>query len=225
MRRRPPASRGHGRRRRHRLPPPVGPRSPAGGNELLVDAAGGEDGGDRDAARTGRPIGHHDELHAPSRRRARLPGEPRHPEREPARPARDRPGRIQDRDAVHGSEQLPPTIVVEDRRVDDHGPRLGVAEEVRLPPDRHGERHDRALALRVDRRIGHLGERLAQERRDAARPPRERRDRRVVAHAPDGLVALGRHRPDQLLDDLGVQAHGDAEPIVAGRRLSDRDAR
>ncbi len=202
----------------------VGARAPPHGNELLVDAAGGEDGRDRDAALTGRPIGNHDEIHAPSCRGTRLTGEPRQPEREPARAARDRPGRIQDRDSVRGAEQLAPTVVVEDRRVDDDSGRLGRAKKVRLPPDRHGERHHGALALRVDRRVGHLGERLAQEGRDPARPPRERRDRRVVAHAPDRLVALGRHRSNQLLDDLGVEAHGNAEPIIAGRRLPDRDA-
>ena len=182
----------------------VGARAPAGRHQLLVHAADGEDRRDRNAARAGGTIGHHDELHATSRRRARLPAEPRHPEREPARPARGRPGGIEDGHAAQRSR-----AAVAHRSWSRIGESMttaagsGVAQVVRLPPDGHGERHDRALALRIDRRVRDLRERLAQEgarhaaagaraARSACRRPCSRSPR--APRSPSGGSAASRSR-------------------------------
>ena len=211
----------------------VGPRATAGRDELLVHAADREDRWDRHPAWAGGAVRQHDEPKPSPRCRPRLPCQPRQPEPEPACPTRGRPGGVEHRHPAHRAEQLRPALVVEDRGVDDD--RVGRVrrrcQEIRPATDSHGQRHDGALALRVDRRIRDLGKRLAQERRDATRPARQRRDRRVVAHAPDRLVRLGRHRPDDLLHDLGVQPERDPHPFVgrggvwrAARHQAARDA-
>src|SRR2546430_14695794 len=58
----------------------------------------------------------------------------------------------------------------------------------------HPQRHHERLAQRIDRGVRDLGEPLAQIRVEARRYARERRDRRVVPHAPHGVLAFAAHR-------------------------------
>ena len=98
------------------------------------------------------------------------------------------------------------------------------AEQRRPSPELDAEVHDGPLALRVDRRVRDLGERLAEVVGDRPVDPAETRDRRVVAHAPERLVALEGHRLDVEPGVLGVEA-GEEPEVGAGRRAVEDDRR
>ena len=70
-------------------------------------------------------------------------------------------------------------------------------EQVRPRPDDRDEAHDQLLADRIDRRVGHLREVLLEIGEQQLRLVGQRRDRRVVAHGADRLLALRRHRRHQ----------------------------
>ena len=80
----------------------------------------------------------------------------------------------------------------------------------------------------IDGRIRHLGEALAKVRRQRAVTPGERRDRRVVAHRRDRVVAALGERAEhrvELLARVAVQDVTRVERVVPGRRgLPDPDA-
>ncbi len=63
-------------------------------------------------------------------------------------------------------------------------------EQVALGADRRVDRHDQLFADRIDRRVGHLREELLEVVVEQLRPVREHRERRVVAHRADRLVAV-----------------------------------
>ena len=84
-------------------------------------------------------------------------------------------------------------------------PRGHAAQERRPAAELHLEVHDRAFALGVDRRVGDLGERLAEVVAGGTRDARPPGERRVVAHAPQRLVRVERHRPHVEAQLLGVQ--------------------
>ena len=101
-------------------------------------------------------------------------------------------------------QELLQVAVDQDRRLehDPVGMALRLVEDVLLPPHAGGKRHDMALAQRVDRRVGHLGEHLPEIVVEAALPAGQHRHRRVVAHRGHRLLAgLAEHR-DHLLDLL-----------------------
>ena len=70
--------------------------------------------------------------------------------------------------------------------------RLGLvdAEQVRPRTDERHERHHELLADRIDRRIRHLREQLLEVVVEDLRPVRQHRQRRVVAHRADRLLAV-----------------------------------
>ncbi len=70
-------------------------------------------------------------------------------------------------------------------------------EQVRPRADDRDEAHDQFLTDRVDRGIGHLRKVLLEIGEQQLRLVRQRRDRRVVAHRADRLLALDRHRRHQ----------------------------
>ncbi len=80
------------------------------------------------------------------------------------------------------------------------------AKHRRPSTELHPQVHDGALALRVDRRIRDLRECLAQVIGHRAVEPASARGRRVVAHAPERLVRLERHRLDVQAGSFRVQA-------------------
>ena len=70
-------------------------------------------------------------------------------------------------------------------------------EQVGPRADDRNEAHDQLLADRIDRRVGHLGEVLLEIGEQQLGLVGQRRDRRVVAHGADGLLALAPHRRHQ----------------------------
>ena len=133
----------------------------------------------------------------------RAPGRPRPPPRtQVASSRRTRAGERVDRPSASATIGRPRP------RLDRVGPRSRPgrrAAEQRRPPAQLDEQvHDDPFPLRVDRRVRDLGERLAQVVRD--RPVRRPgRRRRVVAHGPERLVSLDRHRLDVQAELLGVE--------------------
>ncbi len=79
---------------------------------------------------------------------------------------------------------------------------------------------DRALALGIDGRVGDLCEGLAKVVGDRSVGSRQRRRRRVVAHAPERLVAVDDHGPDVEPEPLGVEPG--QEPTVRAHRCRER---
>ncbi len=73
----------------------------------------------------------------------------------------------------------------------------GLLEQVLLAAEAGLQRHHDALAERVDRRVGDLGKLLAEVVEQRTGVAGEHRERRVVAHGADGLLAgLGQHAQD-----------------------------
>ena len=129
----------------------------------------------------------------------------------PSGPASARPGRIE-RDHAPRAEatqraRRPGRSATIGRlsRI-DRPRRRRPAEQRRAPPDMDPEIDDEPLPLGVDRRVRDLGERLLEmiggSSLDAAVTGR----RRVVAHAPERLVTLARHRPDVEPEALGIES-------------------
>ena len=151
-------------------------------------------------------------------------------------------------------QQLPQLALREHRRVQQHVVHVvrAVEKDVALAADLRGQRHDRAFAQRIDRRIGDLGEGLAEAVVERPYALADRRHRHIVAHRTDALLlGLGQwpqHRflflageLEQLLereqgigreglggergiDQFGVQiAHAALEPLLVRRaRAVDR---
>ncbi len=76
-------------------------------------------------------------------------------------------------------------------------------------PEVHPQRHHQGLAQRIDRRVGHLREALPEEGIDRRRAPRQWRDRRVVTHAPHGILPGRRHRLQHVAQILEAPAEGE----------------
>ncbi len=71
-------------------------------------------------------------------------------------------------------------------------PRLGI-EQVRPGAETGMQLNDDGLPHRIDGRIGDLGKALAEEGVDRPRRVRQGRQRRIVAHRPDGVLAVAGH--------------------------------
>ena len=94
-------------------------------------------------------------------------------------------------------------------------------EQVRPRAETRVQLDDAGLAQRVDGRIGDLCEALAQIVVDGAWRARERGDGRVVAHGPDGVLAIDRHR---LQDHADVFARVAEEPLQCEQPLGRQTA-
>ena len=81
-------------------------------------------------------------------------------------------------------------------------------EQVRLRTDERHQRHHDRLADRVDRRIRDLREQLLEVVVERLVLVRQHRERRVVAHRADALLAGLRHRAEQELEVLLRVAEG-----------------
>ena len=90
------------------------------------------------------------------------------------------------------------------------------AEQRRPSAELHPQVHDHPLALRVDRRVGDLGEGLAEMVGQRPVQPRAAGRWRVVAHAPQRLVRLKRHRLDVEAGALRVETGEIAHHVVGG---------
>ena len=81
-------------------------------------------------------------------------------------------------------------------------------EQVRPRADDRDQAHHELLADRIDRRVRHLGEVLLEIGEQQLGLVGQGRDRRVVAHRADRLVAGGAHRRHQDLEVLLGVAEG-----------------
>ena len=189
-------------------------------DQVVVDGAGEQQRRDRGQLGGGVPVGEHDDARPVGDRRGDLLAdlvEPIGHRRSPAVDGVEAPRDVGD-EARHVAVAVDVTdlgevVVGDDReRQLDHpaGRRLRL-EQVGLRADRAGQGGDELLADRVERRVGHLGEQLAEVVEQQPGLRAERRDRRVGAHRAERLAAgVGHRREDdpQLL--LGV-----AEDLLA----------
>ena len=92
-----------------------------------------------------------------------------------------------------------------------HQPQRGwtVGEQRAASSEVHAQRHDEGLAQRVDRRVRHLREALAEIRVQALRNARQRWDRRIVPHAPHGVLARRGHGLRDVAQVLEAPAEGE----------------
>ncbi len=173
----------------------------ADAHQVQVDGAGRQQGVDRDRARAGEAVRQQQDHRAVAHRGFGLRAQAIDRGREMLALAQEqvqphvRVGEVLQR------EQLAQLALGEDRRVDHHRARIGrrQLEEVALAPDVGRQRHHALLAQRVDRRVGDLGEGLAEVVVQGARLGREHRHRGVVAHRAGGfLFGLGHHAQDRL---------------------------
>ena len=102
-------------------------------------------------------------------------------------------------------------LIEEDRGIqrDLRGVLGSLGKEIAPPTERGEERHDQALADRVDRGIGDLREELAEIGVEEARAQGEDGKRRVVSHRADGLGAILDHRLEDHVELLARVAEGD----------------
>ena len=99
-------------------------------------------------------------------------------------------------------------------------------QQVAPRPEAGRQGHDQLLADRVDGRVGHLGEELLEVREKVDRALAENRQRGVVSHRADRLLAIAGHRGEdelQLLLGIAEGAVPDQEGAGVGiGRLGDR---
>ena len=189
-----------------------GPQAAA--DEVMVHAGGGEQRRNRHAVGPDHAVGQDDDVDAGVD--GLLGRGAQHVERR-AHALGAAVGRIGDverlgleRVAVHVADgaDLLQVLIGEDRlaHLEPLAPALadGV-EQVGARADEGDQAHHQLLADRIDRRVGDLGEVLLEIGVEQLRLVRHRRDRHVVAHRADGLLAGDRHRGHQQLEVfLGV---------------------
>ena len=200
-----------------RLDEQVRPAAQAGGGQGGVDGTDREDRRDRQRVGAERAVAQDQDLDAGARGRDGVVGEavqgaPRGPAAPPTagqvvvEPTGPDPG---------GTQRAEEAVEVDDDRpcqANGPWPARRTAEQGRPTTQLHPQVHDRALALRVDRRVRDLGERLAKVIGDGPVEPPAAGGRRVVAHAPQRLVGLEGHRLDVEAGALGVEAGQVAQP-------------
>ncbi len=198
----------------------VRPTAKPGVRQRRMDRAGRQDRRDRQAVDRPAGIGQQEHLGAATRRRDGIGREPVERRGQAVGTGLRVPGRIErvDPRAAVADRGEQAGEVDHDRALEARGPwRTRRSAEQRGPATQLDPQvHDHALALRVDGRVGHLGERLAEVIRDRPVEAAAARGRRVVAHAPQRLVTLERHRLDVEPGALGVEA-GEVAHDVVGR--------
>ena len=140
---------------------------------------------------------------------------------EPTRAVESRPRGVE----LRGTAATRGKLVEERGKARDDGPLEAdrsrtarrAAEQRRSTPELDPHVHHDPLALRIDRRVGDLGECLAEVVGDRPVEPGASRSRRVVAHAPQRFVALERHRLDVESVSLRVQPGEIAHAVVERR--------
>ena len=178
----------------------VGPAAQASRRECHVDGARRQDRRHGQAVHGPAGIGQDEEFRATPRGRHGVARQPVQGGRQPGRAGRRIPRRIE-RPArgpslAHGRQQA--REVRHDRPLQPNGPGhpRQPTQQRRSAPELHAQVHDDPLALRVDGRVGDLGERLTKMVGDRPVESTAARCRRVVAHAPERLVGVEGHRPD-----------------------------
>ena len=214
-----------GRRgRRPALDDEVGPAAQAGRGQRGVDGPGRQDRRDRQAIERRRAIGQDDDRRRRVGQAATAScAEPVERGLEAAGAVAGGPGRVERPDRGRPSARTAAQQARRGRRRSGargatvRGAARQAAEQRRPPAQLDPQVHDDALALRVDGRVRDLGERLAQVVGDRPVEAAAAGRGRVVAHAPERLVALERHRLDVEPRPLGVEA-GQVAQRMLGRR-------
>ena len=204
--------------------------APALADEVAVHGRGREQRGNRRGIRRpGRAIGEHEDLLA-QRDRARGAAAQRVERALQRTAATARVERAVERDRAEAvarqGAQLGEVAARQHRLC--HGQAAGVirrlVEQVALGADGRAQAHHERLALRVDGRVRDLGEELLEESAQQPRTARERGQRGVDAHRGERLLAVARHRRDdvaQLLVAVAEEAQIALERVL-GRRLDRR---
>ena len=120
----------------------------------------------------------------------------------------------------------PGFLEVRELRVQEHGgaephePRVAFVqvEEVATAPDVDIETGDQRLPHRVDRRVGDLGEPLGEVVIEQLGTSGKHGQRRVVAHGANGLLAVVRHRYEDVVQLVRGIAEGDLT-LLEGRPI------
>ena len=193
-------------------------------DQLVMDRAGRQRRRDRDALGRRRTVGNDDQIGIREHRLGRLPAQSlqRRLERL-ATPARG-PGRVERNRAERAVETVLDRADLLELGIGQDW--LGnleplviaclQAEQVRPRPDHGHETHDQAFADRVDRRVGDLGKVLLEIIVQQPRPVGQYRERGVRAHRTDRIVAVARHRPEEIFEIL----LGVAENLLAGGEVA-----
>ncbi|MNX84832.1 hypothetical protein D3C86_1166470 [compost metagenome] len=118
-------------------------------------------------------------------------------------------------------QQLVEVGVEQDRRLEQHpvGVAEGLVEHVLLAADTGGQRHDVVFPQRVDGRVGHLGEHLAEVVVQGTLAGGEHRHRGVIPHGAHRLLAVLAEHADDLIQLLV----GVAEQFLIGLELIVRE--
>ncbi len=200
--------------------------APALAYEVAVHRRGGEQGGDRrGVGRTGAAVGEHEDLLAQRDRARGAPAEcvERPLERAAAAAGVERAVERDGAEAVARQRAQLREVAARQHRL-RHRQAAGVVgrlvEQVALRADGRAEAHHERLALGVDRGVRDLGEELLEEAAQQPRALRERGQRRVDAHRRERLLAVARHRHDDLAQLLvGVAEHAQIalERLLRGR--------
>ena len=171
-------------------------------DEVMVHARRRQQARDRGVVAIDAAVRQDQDVVAGGQRIARPALQPRHRPLEPGA-VLTRVERHRQREAPEaGMVQVPECgqLVVVDHRVLDLDlvARLRTRiEQVPFGPDRRRHRRDELFADGVERRIGHLRERLREVVVQQPWPIRQHRERGVRAHRSDGLFAASRHRREQ----------------------------
>ena len=191
-------------------------------HEVMVHGADGQQRRDRRAVRAGRAIGEDEDVDAGRDVVGRLVAHVGQALLHPCGALVDRPrdvDRVGAEDVRGDRAQRLELGVAQDRLL--HHELMGVlrrlGEQVALGADARAQRHDDRLARGVDRRVGHLREELLEVAEQRRALVGEDRQRGVVAHRADGLLARARHRGVQHAQVLLRVAEG--ELALAQREL------
>ena len=193
----------------------VGSPAEAGLGERGVDGTSTEDRRDRQALRVEATVGDDEDIRAPLGRLDGFPREPLERGGEPLLPVGGKPPGIEPSNApAPVDERRKQAVEIGQDRAGEAERGSGsrrATEEGRPSTDLHPQVHHDPLALRVDRRVRDLGKCLPQVVGHRPVEPRTTGRRRVVAHAPQGLVRLEGHRLDVQPCTLGVETREVAE--------------
>ena len=199
-------------------------RQPSRTRWLCTAAVASSAGIGRGVGRTGRAVGEHEDLLA-QRDRARGPPAER-VERALERRPPPRASKVQSsvtvRKRSRGSARSfarSPLVQHRLRHREAAGVVGRLVEQVALGADGRAQAHHERLALRVDGRVRDLREELLEEAAQQPRALRERGQRRVDAHRGERLLAVARHRRDdvaQLLGGVAEEAQVALERVLRG---------
>ena len=201
-------------------------------HEVVVHGADGQQRRDRRALGAGGAVGEDEDVDAGRDVVGRLVAHVGQALLHPRRALVDRPrdvDRVRAEDVGGDRAQRLELRVAQDRLV--HHELMGVlgrlGEQVALGADAGAQRHDDRLARGVDRRVGDLREELLEVAEQRRALIGEDRERGVVAHRADRLLARARHRGVQHAQVLLRVAEGELALAQRqlGRRLRRRAAR